>query len=215
MNVAIAALENLKLPASKMLRTRVLEKALNASHPMLEIAALDALVRIGDRESYARVRGRFAPLSEVSALYLPTLLQLLGAHGEVEALAELETFLLAPGQAYGATILDAMTQIVNRIGKSLEAPLIWPSLLLFLASTTVASERSRAMMLLGRYAEIPKVEAELLALVACPNREDRLLAIGCLKPGPDALSLFKARLSIEADLDVKAALQDVLMEYER
>jgi len=211
-NVVIAALENVRHCHSSALRQAVLQHALSGEHPMLELAAMEALGRIGDAECYRRIRERFPTLEATPSLYLRPALKLLGAHGEKGDLLELRNFLTACEPSLRSAVLDGLRNLLARAGAASIPDVWWQDLLAQLPETTSAAERYQMLVLLGHFGHCKPVFEMLIASLQSPIKVDRLGAIEALSKNrfEDARSMMRSRLQLERDPEVRQALEDAL-----
>jgi HEAT repeat protein len=212
LNVVIAALENVRHCHTPALRQTVLQHALSGEHPMLVLAAMEALGRIGDAECYRRIRERFPTLEATPSLYLRPALKLLGANGKNGDLLELRNFLTACESSLRAASLDALRNFLTRAGAADIPDVWWQDLLARLPETTSAAERYQVLVLLGHFGHCQQVFEMLVAYLQSPVKVDRLGAIEALSKNrhEDAKSAMCSRLQLEGDPEVRQALEDTL-----
>jgi HEAT repeat protein len=211
-NVVIAALESVRHCHGPALRQTVLQHALSDAHPMLVLAAMEALGRIGDAECYRRIRERFPTLEATPTLYLQSALKLVGANGEDDDLLELRTYLTVCEPHLRATVLDALGNLLARFGVSCVPDLWWQDLLDRLPETTSLADRYQTLVLLGHFGYCEQVFEVLIAYLQSPDKVDCLGAIEALSKNRlvDARCAMRSRLQLERDPEVRQALQDAL-----
>jgi hypothetical protein len=211
-NVAIAALEAVSHCHSPALRQRVLRHALSDAHPMLVVAAMEALGRIGDAECYRRIRQKFPTLEATPVLYLQSALKLLGANGEKDDLLELRNYLTICEPNLRAAVLDAFRNLLARAGAASIPDAWWQDLLARLPETTSLAERYQTLVLLGHFGHCEPVFEMLVAYLQSPDKVDRLGAIEALGKNPllSAECMMRSRLQLERDPEVRQALEDAL-----
>jgi len=211
-NVVITALENVRHCHSTALLHSVLQHALSGDHPMLVMAAMDALSRIGDAECYRRIREKFPTLQATPSLYLRPALKLLSANGVNGDLLELQGFLTTCEPAMRADVLDALHNLLRRNGAVGIPEMWWRRLLAGLPETMVAGERYQTLLLLGHLGHCAQVFDALIAFLQSPVAVDRLGAIEALSRNgfADARSVLQSRLRLERDPEVRQALEDAL-----
>jgi len=209
-NVVITALENIRHCHSRALRQEVLRHALSGGHPMLVLAALDALGRVGDAECYRQVRERFPRLKAMPSIYLEPALRLVGMNGENGDLVELQSFLASCEPKLRAAVLDALRNILARAGAAELPDAWWQGLLATLPETTSAAERYQTLALLGHFGQRKQVVEVLIAFLQSPVKVDRLGAIEALGQSrcESACCAMRSRLKMEADPEVRQALED-------
>jgi HEAT repeat protein len=214
LNVVITALENVRHCHTPALRQAVLRRALSGEHSMLVLAAMEALGRIGDAECYRRIRERFPTLEATPLLYLRPALKLVGRNGEGGDLLELQNFLTNCEPSMRPAVLDALGNLIARAGADDIVADIqdewWQELLAALPETTSPPERYQTLVLLGHFAYRERVFETLIAALQSPVKVDRLGAIEALSRSriEDALSAMRSRLRLEADPEVRQALED-------
>lgn len=210
LNVVITALENVRHCHSSALRQLVLQRALTGEHPMLVLAAMEALGRIGDAECYRRIRQRFPTLQDTPALYLRPVLSLLGRNGTNGDLLELGTFLATCESGSRAAVLDALRDLLARIGSTDIPDMWWQALLAKLPETESDAERYQMLVLLGHFGHREPVFEMLVAYLQSPAKLDRLGAVEALSKSrfEDAIGTMRCRLQLESDLEVKQAIED-------
>lgn len=211
-NVVIAALECVRHCHAPALRQTVLQHALCNKHPMLVLAAMEALGRIGDAECYRRIRERFPALEATPTLYLQSALKLVGANGEDGDLLELRNYLIICEPSLRAPVLDALHNLLVRIGAARIPDLWWQDLLGRLIETTSLTERYQTLVLLGHFGHREQVFEMLLNYLHSPDKIDRLGAIEALLRNrlADARCTMRSRLQMESDPEVRQALEDAL-----
>jgi len=213
-NVVITALENVRHCHAAPLRQAVLEHALRGEHPMVVLAAMEALARIGDAECYRRVRERFPTLEATPPLYLRPALQLVGSKGENGDLLELQTLLANCVPSLRPAVLDALRNLIARAGAAEVADEWWRELLAALPETQAEAERYQMLMLLGYFGHFEPVYETLLAHLDSPVKADRLGAIEALERNANRFEAtgcaLRSRLRLETEPEVKQALEDAL-----
>jgi len=211
-NVVITALENVRHCHSPALLHSVLQHALSGNHPMLVMAAMEALSRVGDAECYRKIREKFPTLAGTPSLYLRPALKLLGANGVNGDLLELQGFLTTCEPALRTAVLDALHSLLRRNGAVGIPEMWWRSLLARLPETVVAGERYQTLVLLGHLGHCAEVFEVLTAYLQSPESVDRLGAIEALSKNgfADARNILQSRLPLEHDPEVKQALEDAL-----
>jgi len=211
-NVVIAALENVSQCHSPALRQRVLRHALSDAHPMLVVAAIEALGRIGDTECYRQIRQKFQTLEATPALYLHSVLKLLGTNGETGDLLELRNYLTICEPNLRAAVLDAFRNLLVRVGAASIPDVWWQDLLARLPETTSLAERYQTLVLLGHFGHCEQVFEMLIAYMQSPDKVDRLGAIEALSKNllVNARCTMRSRLQLESDPEVRQALEDAL-----
>jgi HEAT repeat protein len=211
-NVVIAALESVRHCHTPVLRQTVLQHALSDAHPMLVLAAMEALGRIGDTECYRQIRERFPTLEATPALYLQPALKLLGANGESGDLLELRDYLIACEPGLRSSVLDASCSLLARIGADSIPDVWWQDLLARLPETTSLAERYQTLVLLGLFATREEVFEVLANYLQSPDKVDRLGAIAAMLKErlADARCAMQTCLNLERDPEVKQALEDAL-----
>ena len=70
-NVVITALENMRRCLRPESRTLIVQYGVQDTNPMLALAAIDALIRVGNQKCLEEVRGRFPDPLAISPLYAP------------------------------------------------------------------------------------------------------------------------------------------------
>jgi HEAT repeat protein len=211
-NVVIAALECVRDCHASALRQTVLQHALSDGHPMLVLAAMEALGRIGDAECFQRIRERFPTLEATPALYIEAALKLLGANAANGDLLELRNYLNTCEPSLRANVLDAFRNLLARAGTAAIPDVWWQDLLARLPETTSLAERYQTLALLGHFAYREQVFEVLIAYLQSPNKVDRLGAIEALSNNPfvDATGTMRSRLQWERDPEVRQTLEDAL-----
>ena len=211
-NVVITALENVRHCNNPDLLRSVLQHALAGDHPMLVMAAMEALSRIGDAECYRKIREKFPTLQTTPSLYLRPALKLLSANGMNGDLLELQSFLATCEPAMRADVLDALHNLFRRNGAVGIPEMWWRSLLAGLPEMTVAGERYQTLVLLGHLGHCAEVFEVLIRYLQSPEPVDRLGAIEALSKNgfDDARNVLQSRLRLENDSEVKQALEDAL-----
>jgi HEAT repeat protein len=209
-NVVITALENIRHCHSQALRQAVLQHALTGGHPMLVLAAMDALGRIGDGECYRQIREKFPTLKAMPSLYLEPALKLVGMNGENGDLLELQSFLTTCEPNLRAVVLDALRNILARARAADIPDAWWQGLLAKLPETTSAPERYQTLVLLGHFGRCKQVLEVLIAFLQSPVKVDRLGAIEALSKNrfENARCAMCSRLQLELDPEVRQALED-------
>ena len=211
-NVVIAALESVRHRHATALRQSVLQHALCDAHPMLVLAAMEALGRIGDAECYRQIRERFPTLEATPTLYLQSALKLVGKNGENGDLLELRSFLNTCEPSLRAAVLDALHDLLARAGTAGIPDVWWQDLLARLPETASLAERYQMLVLLGHFGHCEQVFEALLDYLQSPDKVDRLGAIESLlkKRSSDARCTMRSRLQLERDPEVRQALEDAL-----
>ncbi len=213
-NVVITALENVRHCHTPALGQAVLGHALSGDHPMLVLAALEALGRIGDAECYRRIREKFPTLGTTPSLYLRPALQLVGSNGKNGDLLELQSLLANCEPSLRPAVLDALRNLIARDGAADVPDAWWQEMLAALPETTADAERYQMLALLGRFGHCEPVYETLIAYLASPVKVDRLGAIEALSRSrsrlDDAGRAMRSRLRLEAEPEVKQALEDAL-----
>ncbi len=211
LNVVITALENVRHGHCPALRQRVLQHALTGEHPMVVLAAMEALGRIGDTACYRHIRQRFPSLASTPSLYLRPVLALLGAHGKDGDRLELWNFLTTCEPGLRGAVLDALRNLLDRNAADIP-DLWWQGLMARLPETTADAERYQILVLLGYFGHCPPVFEMLIAYLESSAKVDRLGAIESLsrKRREDAGSAMGRRLHSEPDPEVRQALEDAL-----
>jgi len=211
-NVVITALENVRHCDNPDLLRSVLQHALSGDHPMLVMAAMETLVRIGDPECYRKLREKFPTLKATPSLYLRPALKLLGANGVNGDLLELQAFLLTCEPALRAAVLDALHSLLRRNGAVGIPEMWWRNLLAGLPETMVAAERYQTLVLLGHLGHCAQVFEVLITYLHSPESVDRLGAIEALSKNgfADARNVLQSRLRLETEPEVKQALEYAL-----
>lgn len=209
-NVVITALENVRHCHTAALRRAVLERALSGEHPMLGLAALEALARIGDAECYQRIRERFPTLEATPSLYLRPALKLVGRNGKNGDLLELRSLLANCEPSLRPAVLDALRNLIARDGAADIPDAWWQELLAALPETTADAERYHMLVLLGHFGHSEPVFETLIAFLHSPVKIDRLGAIEALTRNrfEDAMGSMRSRLQLERDPEVRQALED-------
>jgi HEAT repeat protein len=211
-NVVITALENVRHCHSSALRQAVLQHALSGDHPMLILAAIEALGRIGDVECYRRIREKFPTLEVTPSLYLRPALKLLSLNGVNGDLLELQGFLTTCEPTLRSAVLDAVHNVLRRNGSVGIPDKWWRSLLASLPETTDAAERYQTLVLLGHLEHSAQVLEILAAYLHSSDTIDRLGAIESLRKSgfDDSRDIMRSRLRLEHDPEVRQALEDAL-----
>jgi len=212
LNVVITALESVRHCHTPALRQAVLQCALSGGHPMLVLAAMEALCRIGDTECYRRIREKFPTLEQTPPLYLPPALKLVGRNGENGDLLELRNFVAACEPNLRAAVLDTLRNLLARAGAASIPDVWWQDLRARLPETTVDAERYQMLVLLGHFGCCEQTFEMLIACLQSPVKVDRLGAIEALSRTmfEDARPVLISRLRLERDPDVRQALEDAL-----
>jgi HEAT repeat protein len=212
LNVVITALENVRHCHTQALRQAVLERALCGEHPMLVLAAMETLCRIGDAECYRRIRERFPTLERTPLLYLRPALKLVGRNGENADLLELQNFVTACDPSLQGAVLDALRNLLARVGAAGIPDVWWKDLRARLPETTSLAERYQMLLLLGHFGHCDQAFEMLIACLRSPIKVDRLGAIEALsRTGfEDARPVLCSCLRLERDPEVRQALEDVL-----
>jgi HEAT repeat protein len=212
MNVVITALENVRHCHTPALLHSVLQHALSGDHPMLVMAAMEALSRISDAECYFKFREKFPTLEATPSLYLRPALKLLGANGVNKDLLELQSFLSTCEPSLRGAVLDALHDLLRRNGATGIPDLWWQGLLARLPETTAVGERYQTLVLLGHLGHCAQVFEALTTYLQSPESVDRLGAIEALSNTgfDDARSVLQSRLGLELDPEVRQALEDAL-----
>lgn len=211
-NVVITALENVRHSDAPGLRQAVLDHALSGAHPMLVLAAMEAIGRIGDRECYRRIRERFPTLEATPSLYLRSALKLWSMNGEKGDLPELQGFLGTCEPSLRGAVLDALHTLLDRNGAAGIPELWWRNLLATLPETTDAAERYQTLALLGHSANCAQIFEVLVTYLQSGETVDRLGAIVALnKNGSvEGRQAMRSRLALESDPEVRQALENAL-----
>jgi HEAT repeat protein len=211
-NVVITALENVRHCHAPALRQAVLQHALSGGAPMLVLAAMEALCRIGDAECYRQIRERFPTLEAMPSLLLGPALKLVGTNGKNGDLLELQGFLTTCEPNLRAAVLDALGNLLARSGANGISDLWWRGLLARLPETTSAAERYQTLVLLGHFGHCEQVFEMLIAYLQSPIKVDRLGVIEALSKirFEDAGGAMRSRLQLEVDSEVRQALEDAL-----
>jgi len=213
-NVVITALENVRHCHTPALRQAVLRHALCGGHAMLVLAAMEALGRIGDAECYRRIREKFPTLETTPSLYLRPALKLVGSNGKNGDLLELQSLLANCEPSLRPAVLDALRNLVARDGAADVPDAWWREMLAALPETTADAERYQLLMLLGHFGHFEPVYETLIAYLESPVKVDRLGAIEALSRSrnrfEDAVCAMRSRLRLEAEPEVKQALEDAL-----
>jgi HEAT repeat protein len=211
-NVVITALENIRHCHTQVLRQAVLQHALSGGHPMLVLAAMDALGRIGDAECYRQIREKFPTLKLMPSLYLEPALKLVGMYGKNGDLLELQSFLATCEPSLRAVVLDALRNILARVRAADIPDAWWQGLLAKFPEITSEAERYQTLVLLGHFGHCEQVLEVLIASLQSGIKVDRLGAIEALSKNQseDAGCAMRFRLQLEVDFEVRQALEDAL-----
>jgi HEAT repeat protein len=211
-NVVITALENVRHCHTPELRRVVLQHALSGVHPMLVLAAWEALGRIGDAECYRQIRARFPTLKNTPLLYLRPALKLLSANGKNGDLLELGNFLTNCAPDLRPAVLDALHCLLVRLGAAGVPDVLGRDLLARLPETTVSAERYQSLILLGHFGRCTQVTQTLVSYLQSPSKVDRLGAIEALgkQQNEDIHAALDSRLQVEIDPEVRQAIEEVL-----
>lgn len=209
-NVVIAALECVRHCHAPALRHAVLQHALSDAHPMLVLAAMEALVTIGDTKCYRQIRERFPTLEATPSLYLKPALKILGANGESGDLLELRNYWITCEPSLRSSALDASCSLLARVGSASIPDVWWHDFLDKLPETTSLAERYQTLVLLGFFATREEVFEVLKNYLWSPDKIDRLGAIEalCNQRLEDARGAMQTCLNLERDPEVKQALED-------
>jgi hypothetical protein len=213
-NVVITALENVRHCDTPELRQAVLGHALSGEHPMLVLAAMEALARIGDAECYRRIREKFPSLETTPSLYLRPALKLVGSNGKNGDLLELQTLLANCEPSPRPAVLDALPNLIARDGPADVPDAWWREMLAALPDTTADAERYQMLMLLGPFGHFEPVYETLVAYLESPVIVDRLGAIEALSWNrtrfEDVMGAMRSRLRLETEPEVRQALEEAL-----
>lgn len=208
-NVVITALGNMRrcLPES---RTLIVQHAVQNTNPMLALAAMDALITVGNQRCLEEVRGRFPDPLAISPLYAPAFLRLVARYGgesDVHFLLELVETGLPRVQPVA---LDTLRALLVRIGISEVSDDCWKVLLACLPKPKLAGERYEMLSLLGHFAGREQVFTVLVAYLQSHEKLERIAAIEALsRYRPDeARTALMACMAAERDPEVREILRE-------
>jgi hypothetical protein len=211
-NVVICAIERIGSARRTALAGPVLAIALGHGHPMVVCACLDALALIGGPETLGPLREKFPDAVEVSGMFLPPFLKLLGRTAGPEGVDEICRAIAARGGEVLQPAIDALTKITGRhrlaqLNSSSEETLCG-----LLATELDGQLRFHLVRLLGRFAESARVAASLLPCLQSPDAALRWLALEALAksaaPGVDPA--LRSMLADEGDAEMREELEELL-----
>jgi HEAT repeat protein len=208
-NVVITALENMRrcLPESQVL---IVQHAVQETNPMLALAAMDALIRVGNRECLEEVRGRFPDPLAISPLYAPAFLRLVASYGGQSDVHFLLRLLKTNSPRLQPVTVDTLRALLVRTGTSEVSDDCWKVLLACLPRPKLAGEQYEVLSLLGHFAGREQVFKVLVAYLQSPEKLERIAAIEALgRYRPDkARTALMACMAAERDPEVREALRE-------
>lgn len=209
-NVVITALENIRrclLPGS---RTLIVRHGLQDANPMLALAAMDALIRVGDRQCLAELRGRFPDPLAISPLYVPAFLRLVAIYGGEDDVPFLLELLRTGTPRLRPVTLDALRAVLVRTGTAGVSDDCWKALLGGLPEAKPAAEQYQMLSLLGHFAGRDEVFTVLITYLQSPEKLERIAAIEALTRyrRDDAQTALVACMAAERDPEVRQVLQE-------
>ena len=206
MNVVITAMESIRPRQNARLADLVVQKVLEANHPMLLLAGLESLVRLQDRSAYIRFRARFCPLTAIDSLVLPHAVKLAGQHGGEQEMQELAELLPRANAVLRSSAFDAIHALFSR-GLPIPAG-VDRHLLAALAHDSTGVTRYQLLVIAGDFRQSEAVIESLRAFLDSPEKLERLGAVEGLVTNlsEEARPYFRARLEIETDPEVREAI---------
>lgn len=209
-NVVITALENMRRCLRPESRTLIVQYGVQDTNPMLALAAIDALIRVGNQKCLEEVRGRFPDPLAISPLYAPAFLRLVARYGGESDVHFLVELLKTDSPHLRPVTLDTLRALLVRAGTSEVSDDCWKVLLACLPKPKLAGEQYEMLSLLGRFAGREQVFTVLVAYLQSPEKLERIAAIEALsRYRPDeARTALMACMVAERDPEVREVLRE-------
>lgn len=191
----------------------VLEKAENL---LLRCTCLEALAKIGDKQS-REIVGRLFPTPEtVKGLELFSYLKYMAKQGGADTLPFILSLMTSKGKLLTKEIINTLQGILERTSDGELTDEMLVQILSFIGSDINSINKYELLVFLGQF----KNQAILDALLSYIESEDRLLALGAIEGlgllgRPEALPALQDLLARAQDEDLQDAIQKSLQQVSR
>lgn len=215
-NIIITAVEylgNLGTTEQTPAINSVLEKAENL---LLRCTCLEALAKIGDKQSRQIVSRMFPNPDAVKGLELFSYLKYMAKQGDVDKLPFILSLMTSKGKLLTKEIINTLQGILERTTRGQLSEEMLAEILGFIGSDINPINKYELLVFLGQFDN----QAILDALLAYTDSEDRLVILGAIEGlgllgRPDALPVLQDLLVKVQDEDIQDAIQRSLQQVSR
>jgi HEAT repeat protein len=207
-NVVIAALEALGAHRMTRFKSAAEQIFLKATVPMMDYAALGALLQIGDATSWDCIRQKFPTVKSVPGWELGLWIRALGEFGPAGEIGVFHELLRSHDGKVVRDATDALECFQVRHGRMEISEEFWTLLQEMLQADMAPEDRLQLLRLIGGFGAPAAIADYLVSLLEQSDRLTKLGAIEGIKRlgRPDLLELLRNRPGLASDAEMAEAL---------